>query len=190
MFISNFKTFIHDQLPSDALRMAALRTHLSEEVRQTIADALLDPSQYGYAIARLFEEYSHSYVLSDGYIDKMLSLPSVDQKDPQSLKIFSGNLHGIVSALVHCGNRDQLNSNGTLKLLLSKLPDGLRVKWGVHAFNMSLRSPTIADLDNWLRRIVKANQFASTFDGSHTNPSSPSSHHRPFETTRHRRSSS
>jgi len=191
MFIGSFKALIHDQLPNDALRIAALRQHLVKEVRDTIADSLQVPSQYNFAVSRLYEEYGLDLVVSEAHIDKLLTLPDIQSDDPESLKAFSNGLHAAVSALIYSGHHQEIDSTGTLKLILQKLPDSLRSKWGTKVLNIQPRTPNIADLDHWLRKMTKVNQLASgSIIGSYLNPASPSSHHRPFETTRYRRGSS
>ena len=50
MFLSSFKSLVHDELPNDALRLAALRELLSPPVRQCVADALYDPCQHLFAL--------------------------------------------------------------------------------------------------------------------------------------------
>ena len=127
---------IHDVLPNDAMRLAALTNHLSPEVRNTISDALHDPALYNLAIARLYEEYGHDIVVSEAHVDKLLALPAVKSNDPAGLKKFSNELHGAVSALIHSKHVHELNSTGTLKLLLQKLPNGIRTKWGQTVFDI------------------------------------------------------
>jgi len=177
MFICNFKALIADALPTDALRLAALREHLTPAVRNVVADALHHPEMYHFAIHRLNEEFGQSFAVSEAHVEKLLHLPSVGQDDHIGLRAFSNELHGVVSALTYSGNNVELASSGTLKLLLQKLPPDLCNKWGAKIVEMLPRIPNIAELDAWLRRLTKSQEFASYAVGSAQPPStkSPSS---------------
>jgi len=175
MFICNFKTLIADALPADSLRLTALREHLTQAVRNVVADALHHPEMYHFAIHRLNEEFGHSFTVSEAHVEKLLHLPSVTQDDHIGLRDFSNELHGVVSTLINSGNNVELASSGTLKLLLHKLPPDLCNKWGAKVVAMLPRIPNLADLDAWLRRLTKSQEFASYAVGSAQPPSTKSS---------------
>ncbi len=63
MFLSKFKTLIADELPTDALRLAALREHLTPSVRNIVADALHQTEMFNLAMHRLSEEFGESFVV-------------------------------------------------------------------------------------------------------------------------------
>jgi len=174
MFINNFRTLIADALPTDALRLAALREHLTPSVRDVVADALHHPEMYHFAIHRLHEEFGQSFTVSEAHVEKLLCLPSVQQDDYIGLRTFSNELHGVVSALIQSGNNVELASSGTLKMLLHKLPPDLCNKWGAKIVEMLPRIPNIAELDAWLRRMTKSHEFASYAVGSAQPPSTKS----------------
>ncbi len=157
----------------------ALREHLTPSVRNIVADAFHHPEMFIPAMHRLSEEFGKSFVVSEAQVDKLLGLPTVKQNDQPSLKRFSNELHGAVAALVHSGNKMELSSSGTLKMLLMKLPQGLWTKWGSKVYKMLPKTPNILDLDEWLRKMVKGYDYAAAALGTQPPPPpSPAATHK------------
>ena len=164
MFKSNFKSLIHDEMPNDALRLSALRELLTETVRNSVADALYDPSQYPVALRRLEEEYGHPFIVAQAHVNSLLKLPTVRSNDATGLRAFSNALHGAVSALANSSHHYELASSGTLKQVLDKLPSHLKAKWGLKVYDMQPLAPTILDFDTWIKRLSKSQEFSMAIE--------------------------
>lgn len=154
MFILNFQTLVHDELPNDAQWLAILRELLTPNVRNSVAELLHDPMLYRTALIRLQEEYGHPYIVAQAHVDTLITLPTVQPNSGSSLRVFANELHGAVAALLTTGHASELASSATLKHQLNKLPVSLRSKWGLKVYDMQPQSPTIIDFDKWLKRLA------------------------------------
>lgn len=97
-------------------------------MRNAVPELLYDRALYNPCLHQLLEEFGQQFVVAEAQIDKILALPTIKERDPASLKYFSNDLHGAVVALVHSGQGQELKSSATMKLLLTKFPNSLRMK--------------------------------------------------------------
>jgi len=159
MFLSQFKTLVHDIVPGDGQRLAILRELLTPEVRVRFADTLDSPDLYQTVLKDLQRRYGQPHLIARCYIRDLLELVNCNSSDHESLRKFSDKLHGIVTSLNRGGYVHDLKSATTLEQVLAKLPVYVRSRWATFARKRQPREVDLIDLNKFLGDIIEEQQF-------------------------------
>lgn len=152
-FSRSFKELVHDAVPSDAQRIVVLREMLAPDVRHGLEQMLRNPSNYSRVLKELHNKYGDPYLISRAYLHGLQRIRSCRDGDYKSLKDFAAQLHDAVCGLVDEGC-NELCSGSSLELMIEKLPNELKSKWGMFAFRKRPAVVTLVDLDAWLQERI------------------------------------
>lgn len=138
-------------------KMAYLRHCLSPNIRKLLGDCLNNATLYENALDQLEQLFGNPQVLSDAYIRTIQSLPNLKRSnDYDSLLNFSTTLRGAVASLRTLKCKTELKSSAMLTLLIDKLPDNLKIKWGEKIVSVYPKRLCLQDFDEWIYNLVKA----------------------------------
>ncbi|CDW60920.1 hypothetical protein TTRE_0000932401, partial [Trichuris trichiura] len=143
MFISSFKSFVHDVVGSNDQRLAILRQ-------------LLD-------MRRL---YGNSSAVIAACLRKLSNIEPVKVRCDLDVERFYLEIHGVLNVLRARDRVVQLKSAYTLHAVVPKLTYHLQRKWARRIFEIRPREPTIEDLDQWLEQIVLTNRMVEPAESS------------------------
>jgi len=88
-------------------------------------------AEEGYREARslLKKRYGQSYHIATAYIEKLTKGPPIKAEDGSALRRFSILLTGCRNTLKEIGYLSRVENPNTLRMIVSRLPYGLRLKW-------------------------------------------------------------
>lgn len=154
-FIQRFKTWIHDAMPNDTLRMIYLEELLSPDLRQKYSAYLNYPGRYRSLLVHLRNHYGHPLLVTRSCFEALRQLAPLD---PNNLRSAIGNLsakvENILSILKMVGCDGEIRTFSALELsgLVCKLTDDLRDKWSLHVKErLSVVLPTLSEFAVWLQ---------------------------------------
>lgn len=158
-FIQRFKTWIHDVMPNDTLRMIYLEELLSPDLRQKYSSYLSYPGRYRSLLVQLRNHYGHPLVVVRSCFEALRQLTPLDSGNPKSsISDFSANVQNIVATMKVVGCEAELRTFSALELsgLVCKLPEGLHDKWSLYIKEkQALASlPNLGEFATWLQERV------------------------------------
>ena len=109
----------------------------------------------GYQETRtlLKKRYGQSYRIATAYVNKLTKGPPIKAEDSSALRRFSVLLTGCKNTLKEIGYLSKVENPDTLKLIVNRLPCGLKLKWRDVADRITEteeREITIEDIDGFV----------------------------------------
>ncbi len=159
-FISSFKGFVHDVVPSNVQRMSMLREMLGPNVRVAMGRILSDdPSHYPAVLARLKSRYGNPTKIARAHIFALQAIKPCKSGDFQSLVEFWNELRGSVSTFQLNGDEHELKSGSNVIQLVEKLPRFLQSRWGRCVQRLGSERPTLVHLDSFLENYIEGEEL-------------------------------
>lgn len=156
MFIQRFKTWIHDAMPNDTLRMIYLEELLSTELRQKYSAYLSYPGRYRSLLVHLKNHYGHPLLVVRSCFEALQKLVPVNLNSSEStVGDFSTQIENILSILKMVGCEEEANTFTALELsgLESKLSKDLQEKWKLYIKERRTVTilPNLREFVSWLQ---------------------------------------
>ncbi|KAJ8050184.1 hypothetical protein HOLleu_03284 [Holothuria leucospilota] len=143
--ISSFKRMVSD-IPNESLKLRSGRA------LELIQYCVLKPSAKGFeaAVATLKERFGNSAVNVQAWIGTVISRPMVH---PVKQKDYADDLCQSFEALTALGYVNELNNQGTLRLIVEKLPKFLQNRWqrGNYWLKMKGTVPSLEDVVKFVK---------------------------------------
>ena len=98
---------------------------------------------------------------------------------PKELITFAQQLHDSVSKLAHGKEVSELSSKGNIRFMMMKLTPHLQVKGGAKCYDALPRVLNLVDMDDWLTKKSKRQQYGKLLCGGVSNESNDSSNQQP-----------
>ena len=154
-FIQRFKTWIHDAMPNDTLRMIYLEELLSPDLRQKYSSHFSYPGRYRKLLAHLRNNYGHPLLVVRSCFEALRQLPPLDSDIPKtSLCDLSGKIQNILAILKTVGCEEEVRTFSSLELsgLVCKLSEDLRDKWNAQIKEKQslLPLPNLGEFAIWI----------------------------------------
>uniref|UniRef100_A0A5S6Q0D4 Peptidase aspartic putative domain-containing protein n=1 Tax=Trichuris muris TaxID=70415 RepID=A0A5S6Q0D4_TRIMR len=162
MFISSFKSLVHDVVGSDAQRLAILRQLLSPVLRSALASSLQSPETYAVVLRDLRRLYGNTNAVVAASLRRLSCIEPMKARCDLDVERFYLELHGALNILRSRGRFVELRSAYTLQSVVPKLTYRLQHKWAQRAFDVRPKEATIEDLDSWLEQIVLMNRMVES----------------------------
>lgn len=126
-----FKTLIESKTTSESARLYYLVQYTSGEVRELVSSCLSMRPEEGYQEARslLKKLYGQSYRIATAYVNKLTNGQPIKAEDSSALRRFSVLLTGCKNTLKEIGYLSKVENPDTLKMIVDRLPYGLKLKW-------------------------------------------------------------
>jgi hypothetical protein len=155
-FIQRFKTWIHDAMPNDTLRMIYLEELLSPDLRQKYSSHFSYPGRYRKLLAHLRNHYGHPLLVVRSCFEALRQLDPLDSDIPKtSLSDLSGKIQNILAILKAIRCEEEVRTFSALELsgLVCKLSEDLRDKWNAHIKEKKslLPLPNLGEFALWLQ---------------------------------------
>ena len=129
-FICSFETHIAQKMTSDSAKLVYLLQHRSLKLRQILEHFARDAdSGYGKARESLFNDFGQPHIIANCCEQKLLNTSRLKTKEPQGLKTLVISIEKSLAMLVDIQDFATLNSLGTIRRLIDKLPDQMQVDW-------------------------------------------------------------
>ena len=130
-FIRAFENLIESKTTSEIARLYYLVQYTSGEVQELVSSCLSMKAEEGYREARslLKKRYGQSYRIATAYAEKPTKGPPLKAEDGSALRRFSILLTGCRNTLKEIGYLSKVENPDTLRMIVSRLPYGLRLKW-------------------------------------------------------------
>lgn len=160
-FIQRFKTWIHDAMPNDTLRMIYLEELLSPELRQKCVSHFIHPGRYRKLLAHLRNHYGHPLLVVRSCFEGLRQLAPMDSANlKSSLSDLSERVQHILAILKVVGCEEEVRSFAALELsgLVNKLSEDLREVWALHIKEKSsvVPLPHLGEFATWLERYAES----------------------------------
>ncbi len=158
LFIHRFKTWIHDAIPDDTLRMIYLEELLSPEIKDEYSIFFRRADCYSHLLAHLQDRYGSPDSVARSCLMALKQLDPVDPTNPKTAASLSSEVQTIVDTLSAIGCENELQAFSTLEFsgLVDKLSGSLRKSWILHVKERPslLPLPTLRDFSSWLNEEV------------------------------------
>ena len=177
-FIRAFQNVIESKTTSDSARLYYLVQYTSGEVEELVSSCLSMKPEEGYQEARtlLKKRYGQSYRIATAYVNKLTKGPPIKAEDSSALRRFSILLTGCKNTLKEIGYLSKGENPDTLKLIVNRLPYGLKLKWRDIADRITEteeREITIEDIDGFVTSKARVATHAIFGNVTRDNPVPP-----------------
>ena len=153
--MSLFKCLVHDQALTDTQRMTHLQRALVGDAKKAVGGMLNHGHLYRAALTELEEQFGNEEFVAGAYLKTVFDHPKIPEDDLTQLRSFYNTLHVAVTTLQGLGYAHDLAATDVMRRVVQKLTLSLAHRWGEKRIKMS-GSPTLVDLDEWLRSRVRA----------------------------------
>ena len=129
-FIRSFETHISSKLSSGPAKLVYLLQHCSPGNRKNLEHFSRD-TESGYELARdsLFNDYGQPHIIAYCCEQKLLNAPRIKVKEASSLKNMAVLMEKCLSMLIDIKDFATLNSLGTIRRIMEKLPEQMQKDW-------------------------------------------------------------
>ena len=157
-FIRAFEARVASKLRDPADKLYFLYEHLGKGPRDLIEGCMAMGHGKGYEDARkiLEDEYGDSFKLSNVYISKLESWPSIKANDNVGLKDYALYLSKCQTVMKSVSYLKVLNHSPHMLCIVQKLPVYLQHKWRDLASKMRVEKRKIAEFDDLVKFVKSA----------------------------------
>ena len=130
-FVRAFENLIERKTTSESAQLYYLVQYTTGEVRELVKSCLTMNPEDGYREARslLKQRYDQGYRKATAYVDRLTRGPPIKAEDNAALWRFSILLTACKNTLKEIGYLNKAENPGTLKMIVNRLPYGLKLKW-------------------------------------------------------------
>lgn len=155
LFIQRFKTWIHDAMPNDTLRMIYLEELLSADLRQKYSAYLSYPGRYRSLLVHLKNHYGHPLLVVRSCFEALQKLAPVNANNLKlAVADLSSQIESILTILKMVGCEAEASTFSALELsgLVAKLSEELREEWKFYIKDRQsiTHLPTLREFASWL----------------------------------------
>ena len=177
-FVRAFQNVIESKTTSDSARLYYLVQYTSGEVQELVSSCLSMKPGEGYQEARslLKKRYGQSYRIATAYVNKLTKGPPIKAEDSSTLRRFSILLTSCKNTLKEIGYLNKVENPDTLKMIVDRLPFGLKLKWRDVADRITETEEweiTVEDIDNFVTSKARAATHAIFGNVTKDNPVPP-----------------
>ena len=149
-FVRSFEAHLATKMSSNSAKLVYLLQHCSTRIRQNLEHLARDAeSGYGLAMDSLYNDYGQPHIVAHHCEQKLLAAPRLKTKDPKGLKTLSVLMDKCVAMLRDVQDTANLNSLGTIRRIIEKLPEQTQkdwAKWSYHEFKTTGRQARFEEL--------------------------------------------
>ena len=170
-FISSFKCNIASKVQDPSLKLTYLIQHCSGDAKKLIKDCVLLPAETAYstALSKLEKRFGQSHLIARSYIDDITTGPILKINDVNALVSLADDLNNCQTVLSQLRFTSDLDSSGTLRSIVKRLPSNIQAKW-VEKVSFILehdRKPNFQDLVKFVE--IRARVASSMYGRDYAN---------------------
>ena len=160
-FVRAFENLIERKTASESARLYYLVQYTIGEVQELVKSCLsMDPEE-GYREARILlkQRYGQPYRIATAYVNKVTKGPPIKPEDSSALRRFSVLLTSCKNTLKEIGHLSKVENSDTLRMIIDRLPYGLKLKWRDEADRITEkigREITIEDVSDFVTAKARA----------------------------------
>ena len=145
--------------PDCAYKLTLLIQLCTGKAKQAIEHcAAMDPME-GFTRARaiLSDRFGNEFLIAEKWIGKIVNGPVVGARNNAALQDLADDLHSCVGNLTAINQLHELNTQGTLKKIVDRLPQFARIRWVKEVQNIRRKTrgnPVITDLMTFVSRLA------------------------------------
>ena len=131
MFFNSFDAVIDSANISDSAKLNRLFELCKGEAREVILPCALGDPTNGYTEARelLKSRFGDEYVISEAFIEKLTSGPSIKPQEVSALRKFADNIRSCVRTLMQMDMLQEIDTRIRLVKLVERLPYAMQGRW-------------------------------------------------------------
>ena len=163
-FAATFQAHITSRITSDSARLTYLIQYCNSEVRSLIDHYVGTAYGFERAWEKLYHYYGRPLIVASRCEEKLMAYPRIKNRDSVSLRDFARIMDKALVQLEGIEHFTSLNSLGTLKGIVEKLPEKLQDDWLQWSFSIieeTKKEVTFRDLAAFTRR--EADMASSVF---------------------------
>ena len=149
----------------DKLKLTLLLQHCTKKALKLIDDCVMLPPDAGYAkaIEKLEKRFGKTHKIAQSFIEDVIKGDKLKLNDVDALVQLADDMEKCQTVLQQLKFASDLDSTGTLRSIVERLPDCLQTQW-VKRSNKIFdggTEPTFRDLTKFVE--AKANQYSSKY---------------------------
>ena len=163
-FTATFQAHITSRITSDSAHLTYLIQYCNSEVRSLIGHYLGTAYGFERAWEKPYHYYGRPLIVASRCKEKLLACPRIKNRDSVSLRDFARIIDKALVQLEEIEHFTSLNSLGTLKGIVEKLPEKLQDDWLQWSFSIieeTKKEVTFRDLAAFIRQ--EADMASSIF---------------------------
>ena len=167
MFMASFQSNVAEMLDEgdDKLKLTLLLQHCTGKALQLIDDCVMLPPDAGYAkaIEKLEKRFGKTHKIAQSYIEGVIKGAKLELNDVDALVQLADDMEKCQTVLQQLKFASDLDSTGTLRSIVERLPDCLQTQWVRRSYKIfdGGTEPTFRDLTKFVE--AKANEYSSKY---------------------------
>jgi hypothetical protein len=155
-FMKQFEANVGRYAVDDATKLSVLVQSCTGRAAHAVQSCQAEAdSSIGYARAlrQLKERFGSSYLITQAWLNKVLKRDAIKNNDYIALMDFADDIRNCIDTLNAAGLIAEISTQGSLLLIVEKLPHHLQLRWRREACELQSRFsrlPTIDDISNFI----------------------------------------
>ena len=174
---SRFSFMIGDTQLSDGQKIAYLQGLVIGKAKTTIEGFAFNRHLYKDAINELKQRFGNPNVIISNLLEKLINYRPPTTSLPWTIVNFSTFINTMTRTLQELNFEADLNSTTILKHATDKLPYSEEFKWNPFVSRQRNQQPTLADFNQWIKKIAEAHERSTHQGRSNTSLSTNSDKH-------------
>ncbi|XP_044760254.1 uncharacterized protein LOC123317711 [Coccinella septempunctata] len=141
--------------------MMKLQKCLRGEAKQAVAGMMISPENIEQVIKTLEMRFGRPDQIIDTILDKLKTFYPIRENDMEKIIQFASYVNSLVSTIKSLNYDAHLQNPSVLKMMLRKLPDMLKLRWGEEILKKN-GDVNLEDFALWLMQIANAACFVTT----------------------------
>jgi hypothetical protein len=163
-FMKQFEANVGRYAVDDATKLSVLVQPCTGRAAQAVQSCQAEAdSSIGYARAlrQLKDRLGSSYLITQAWLNKVLKRDVIKNNDCIALMDFADDIRNCIDTLNAAGLIAEISTQGSLLLIVEKLPYHLQLRWKMEACELQSRSSTLPTIDDISYFISHASQEAN-----------------------------
>ena len=158
-WFGQFKSAIDAKVLSDNVKLTYLKTLVSGNAKNAIADFAYSGVFYKDILKTLERKFGQPQTIVAAHLEKFSNFPPLKMHNSDSIISFTSCISSLVAVLKSLGYEYDLKSTSVLNQVISKLPPNMKESWSLHSVKKCWRQPTVLDFNDWLRDKAEAHEL-------------------------------
>ena len=164
IFMASFLTNVSKMLGDDEeMKLTLLLQHCKGKAHDLIEDCVMLPPSQGYskALEKLEKRFGQSHQIARSYIDGVTTGSVIKQHNVEAIVQLADDMEKCQTVLSALHFTSDLNAIDTLRSIIRRLPDSIRLKWVERSIKIADegRDATFADLTKFM--VERARVYSS-----------------------------
>ena len=157
-FVIIFKEIGHnDVYLKNSQKLHYLQQHVSGIAKRAILGFSNDERGYILSLKRLKYEFGEKSRIAVAHLTKVTKGKQIPNDDDKDLIEFYYSLSDCIITLRQSNYESDIDSTGTLRRTIRRLPNKFHSRWGEHCLSLRcVREPTLVNMEAWLHDRIEA----------------------------------